>query len=125
MENVNRNELASTEGTDLGIDRTLDTGQRRVHPIVIYPFGHPKDTDHLRALYEALNRLCTSDGRFFKPLTVLNRQTVDRVSHPRMSPLQKKEAQGAFEKFLTKAIEPYSAIHRTWCVDTCQMCLMD
>jgi hypothetical protein len=121
MENTDHAPIS--ESTALGGDRKLSQTQRRIHPIVVYPFSHPKNTDHIRALYETLHKLCTTDGRFFKPLTVLNRQTVDRVCPPKMSPAQKKEAQLSFEKFLTKEIEPYSSIHRTWCVDTCQMWL--
>jgi hypothetical protein len=123
MENAQHEELISTEAAAVGVDRKLSQTQRRIHPIVIYPFSHPKNTDHLRALYEALTNLGRNDGRFFKPLTVLNRQTVDRVCLPKMSPAQKREARKSFEEFLAKEIEPHSTIHRTWCVDTCQMWL--
>jgi hypothetical protein len=106
MEIANREDSATSEATFVGVDRKLSQTARRIHPIVIYPFTHPKSTDHLRALYEVLAKLCTSDARFLRPLTVLNRQTVDRVCPPKMSPAQKREVKQLFENFLSKEIEP-------------------
>jgi hypothetical protein len=117
------NEAPAADGALLGADRKLSQTSRRIHPIVIYPFSHPRNTDHLRALYEVLYRLCEGDPRFHRPITVLNRQTVDRVSPPKMTPAQKKQSQRLFEDFLSREIAPYSSIERTWCVDTCQMWL--
>lgn len=109
-------ELASQEG--------LRETNKRIHPIVIYPFAHPRDLNHLRALYDQLDKYCGNpNGKFHKPITVLNKQTIDRVVHPKMSRPEAKEAKKRFVDFLRKEIEPRSEIVPSWCVDTCQMWL--
>jgi hypothetical protein len=114
---------ASIEGVNAGADRILTRTDRRVHPIVIYPFTHPRDTAHLSTLYSFLDKLCGGDGRYFRPITVLNRQTVDRVASAKMSLAKAKEAREAFQEFLDTVIEPRSEVRKVWCVDTCQMWL--
>lgn len=114
---------ASVEGVQAGSDRVLTRTDRRIHPIVIYPFTHPRSTDHLQELYAALEKLCRDDGRYFRPITVLNRQTVDRVATAKMSQAEVKEARKKFQEFIDTEIEPRSDVRKAWCVDTCQMWL--
>lgn len=105
-----------------GVSRARE--DRRICPIVIYPFAHPRDTSHLRSLYTRLSELCSApDSKYFRPLTVLNRQTVDRVTTSNMSPAEANFASREFEKFLKDHVEAQSEIERTWSVDTCQMWL--
>ena len=102
----------------------LQKTNKRIHPIVIYPFRHPKNTEHLQVLFETLDRLCSSpNGEYNKPITVLNRQTVDNVPTPKMSRSEAKEAREQFDSFLAREIIPHSRLIRAWCVDTCQMWL--
>lgn len=104
--------------------RVLKETSRRIHPIVIYPFSHPQSTNHLKALYQKLAKLCDDQkGAYCKPITVLNRQTVDRVCTPKMNRDEAKEARVRFDEFLKAEIKPHSRIIDAWCVDTCQMWL--
>jgi len=112
---------APIEGVPSGSDRVLTRTDRRIHPIVVYPFTHPKNTDNLKELYAALDKLCALDGRYFRPITVLNRQTMDRVATAKMSQTQAKEARKRFQEFIDAEIETRSDVRRVWCVDTCQM----
>jgi hypothetical protein len=97
---------------------------RRIHPIVIYPFRHPKDVRHLESLYRRLSELRDIDpDKYFKPITVLNRQTIDRVTNTQMSQSQIEKAKAQFDSFLRDSLKPNSEIIPSWCVDTCQMWL--
>src|SRR4029077_18384142 len=112
----------TSSGTELG--RSLQRMDQRIHPIVIYPFSHPQDTNHIKALYDSLEKCCSRpNGKFFRPITVLNRQTADRGIKPKMSKTQAQETPHKFDDFLAKEVETRSEIIQSWCVDTCQMWL--
>lgn len=86
---------------------------KMIHPIIIYPYGHPKDTKDLVALYEGLIRkLKANTGKYCEPVTVLNRQTHHR-----------NKGNDAFKKLMANHVSKHSEILHTWSVDTCQMWL--
>lgn len=96
--------------------------KRRVYPIVIYPFTHPRDLSHLEALYEFLSGL--DNDVYCRPLTVVNRQTIDNViRNPDLNKDKQERAAQSFHDFFRKSVEPVSDVHEAWCVDTCQMWL--
>jgi len=81
-----------------------------VHPVIIYPFNHPKDEKDLRYLYDTfisgiLHETC-------KPITVINQQTNHRNLNNK-----------SFISFIETYVKPVSYIEYAWCVDTCQMWL--
>jgi hypothetical protein len=85
----------------------------RIRPIVIYPFRHPENTEHLKALYLSLdNKQRTESERYLRPVTVVNRQTYYR-NLCNQSFLDMYEAAKQWSSILVDA----------WCVDTCQMWL--
>jgi hypothetical protein len=104
--------------------RVLKEDSKRIHPIIIYPFSHPQNTNNLKVLYRRIAELCEDpEGSYCKPITVLNRQTIDRVCTPKMNRNEAREAREKFDGFLGDEIRPHSRIIETWCVDTCQMWL--
>lgn len=104
--------------------RVLKDASKRIHPIIIYPFSHPQNTNNLKALYRRIAELCDDpQGSYCKPITVLNRQTIDRVCTPKMNRDEAKEARVRFDEFLEAEVKPHSRIIEAWCVDTCQMWL--
>jgi hypothetical protein len=96
--------------------------KRRIYPIVVYPFTHPRDLSHLEALYKFLSEL--DQEIYCKPLTVLNRQTIDNViRNPELNREKQEAVTRAFYEFIDRTVEPISEVHKEWCVDTCQMWL--
>lgn len=87
--------------------------EKKIHPIIIYPFGHPSDTRHLRALFENLTEWLENDSRFSKPITVVNRQTLYKAREDLLD----------IDRFLRQVVAPVSEIDFVWAVDTCQMWL--
>jgi hypothetical protein len=85
----------------------------RIRPIVIYPFRHPENTGHLKALYLSLeDKQRTESNRYFRPATVVNRQTYYR-NRDNQSFLDMYEVAKQHSSYMVDA----------WCVDTCQMWL--
>ena len=104
---------ASNKAQNRVADQHAATTGRKIHPIVIYPYSHPRDPRHLEELYGKLLRgIASNPGKYAKPLTVVNQQTYHRNSE-----------NPAFRKLLTDYVEPYSDILQAWSVDTCQMWL--
>jgi hypothetical protein len=102
------------------IDPTLPV---KIHPIVIYPFVHPRDTQHLNVLYNYLKDLCKNDI-YARPLTIVNRQTLDRVTaHPTIGRDERAKLWNNLTTFLDGVVKPVSDLVPAWCVDTCQMWL--
>ena len=91
-----------------------------IHPIVIYPFTHPRDLTDLKFLYEKLIApLNDEKSTFAKPITVMNRQTFYKNTKWLYNPKLNKE----FGEFRDKTVAVYSTIVDAWSVDTCQMWL--
>ena len=91
---------------------------KKIHPIIIYPFSHPRNTKDIKALYENLiAKLNAEPNRYARPITVLNRQTY----YTNTLWKYEKGLNKAFKDFLEKTIKPHSDILNAWCVDTCQM----
>jgi hypothetical protein len=85
----------------------------KIHPIIIYPYSHPRNLEHVFALYDCLiKRLASEKQTYCRPLTVLNRQTYEN-----------NESDPIFQQFLNEKVGAYSDIIHTWSVDTCQMWL--
>lgn len=103
--------------------KDVPESKRRIYPIVIYPFSHPSsELSHLVALYDFLSKL--DKEVYFRPITVLNRQTIDNVvRNPQLGWDAQQVITKTFHTFLRETIEPVSEIHETWCVDSCQMWL--
>jgi hypothetical protein len=94
-------------------DPELSAGFRKIHPIVIYPFVHPRDLRHIEALYgDLIKRTAGNPSRYAKPLTVLNRQTFHRNFRNE-----------SFRTFLSNYVAAYSTVVDSWSVDSCQMWL--
>jgi len=92
-------------------------GNRKIHPIIIYPFSHPTDERHLRKLYGAIeNWLKGNNHNYRRPVTVLNRQTCRRA-------IEDPKKRASFEAVMEKIVRPVSDVVATWAVDTCQMWL--
>lgn len=88
---------------------------RRIHPIIIYPFSHPRDLDDLEALYgQLIVSLNKKTSCYAKPITVVNRQTYYRNTVAKNK---------GFARFRRKYVSQYSHIVDAWSVDTCQMWL--
>lgn len=93
---------------------------KKIHPIIIYPFSHPKDITHVRALYDQLIApLAEKPERYARPITVLNRQTYWTNKLWTYDPKLNAE----FEKFKENYLARHSSVIDAWCVDTCQMWL--
>lgn len=86
-----------------------ETKKKRVWPVVVYPFSHPKDTQHVKRLYDFVESL--KGDEFAHPISVLNCQTLYRS----------RSADG-FAK-MRKRIESLSEVVEAWCTDTCAMWL--
>jgi hypothetical protein len=98
----------------------------QIHPIIIYPFVHPRDTQHLRVLYNYLESLRRDSGGavYAKPLTIINRQTMDRVTaNPTIGRQERNSLWNDLVTFLNSVVKPVSELTPAWCVDTCQMWL--
>jgi len=99
---------------------SISTYKNKIHPIIIYPFSHPKDTVHVRWLFDNLiGPIAADSNRYAKPITVLNRQTHYANTHWRYDPMLNAE----FAKFRVDYLERHSRVIDAWCVDTCQMWL--
>lgn len=86
---------------------------RRIHPIITYPFSHPRNLRHLEALYSDLvKRIHENESLYAKPVTIVNRQTFYR-----------NLKNDGFRDFLRDYVERYSTVLHTWSVDSCQMWL--
>lgn len=86
---------------------------RMIHPVIMYPFTHPKDLKHLAALYnDLIRRLNENDDDYCRPVTVVNQQTYHRN---RTNP--------EFADFLENTVRAHSEVIHAWSVDTCQMWL--
>jgi len=95
--------------------------KKKIHPIIIYPFAHPSDTKHVKALYEGLVAPLAADcERYSRPITVMNRQTHYINTLWKYNPKLK----GEFTAFRDDCVARYSKIIDAWCVDTCQMWLV-
>ena len=93
--------------------------EKTIHPIIIYPFTHPRDPKHVRALYENLIVSLAGNKRYAKPITVVNRQT--HYTNTLWKYDQKLNAD--FRAFRNDPLLKYSQVIDAWCVDTCQMWL--
>lgn len=90
---------------------------KKIHPIVIYPYTHPKDERHLRALYDGLvRRLAENPDLYSRPITVLSADTSCRILEWGDDQARKD----FFTAFQTDYVEKYSTAIHAWSVDTCQ-----
>lgn len=86
---------------------------RMVHPIIMYPYNHPRETMHLESLYNNLIKQLNDDTEnYSKPITVLSADSSRRI---RQGPRSND-----FISFLDKFVSPVSQIIEVWSVDTCQ-----
>jgi hypothetical protein len=83
---------------------------RRIHPVVIYPFKQPSHYADLEALYGLIARLTSEPNKYARPITVLDRKTqTAAMGDPN------------FLKFRKGTVARVSNVLDAWCVDTCQM----
>lgn len=102
------------------VPEEVGTRQKKIHPIIIYPFSHPRDIKHVKALYGTLvAKLAGDPDRYARPITVLNRQTHYANTRWKYDPTVNQE----FMRFREEYLEKYSTVIDSWCVDTCQMWL--
>jgi len=88
------------------------TMRGKIHPLIMYPYYHPKDLSDLKVLYESLELTTKDSTNYNRAITVMNRQTYYR-----------NEKDPLFMDFLKNTIMKYSEVVHTWSVDTCQMWL--
>ena len=88
-------------------------GSGVIRPIIMFPFGFPKVSDHLERLYDELVGTKLNDtSRYATPITIINQQTrLRNVGKP------------AFDKAVKMVSKYCGTPHYTWSVDTCQMWL--
>jgi len=86
------------------------TSQRKIHPIVIYPFRQPSDGTDLQELYELVARLDSDREKYARPITVMDRKTY-----------YANEGNESFGQFQKTVVAKHSELLHAWCVDTCQM----
>lgn len=55
---LNDNDSILYQSASVESSNVLKETNKRIHPIVIYPFSHPQNTDHLKALYGKIAELC-------------------------------------------------------------------
>jgi hypothetical protein len=91
--------------------RTLRASQQgKIHPVIVYPFRQPNDHADLVELYGFVAKLNADKERYARPITVMDRKTLDSAqSDPR------------FVAFRKQTVSGVSDILDAWCVDTCQM----
>jgi hypothetical protein len=89
----------------------------------MYPYIHPKDDlAHLRALYAHLGRICSDEQLYARPVTVMNRQTINAVfQQPGIGDAEREARWRAFVDFLKEILVPVSDIQTVWTGDTCGM----
>jgi hypothetical protein len=88
-----------------------------IHPIIIYPYKHPRETRHLQRLYEWLEELQkNSQDKYCRPLTVISGDTEYTNTEWTEDNARKKE----YEAFSKGTIQANSEIIVAWSVDTCQ-----
>lgn len=103
-------------------EEVVNHAERRIYPIIIYPFNHPSNLDHLKKLYDFVADL--DPKKYFKPITIINRQTIDNVyRNNSLTEEENNERKAAFDGFMSNVVESVSEVHKAWCVDTCQMWL--
>ena len=108
-----------SENNELGPSDSSGSGKnlsdRKIHPVIIYPFSHPSDLRNLEALYgDLIKKLSYNTAKYARPLTVVNRQTFYRNTN---------KPNNTFDQFLKDYVVNYSEPVHTWSVDTCQMWL--
>ena len=82
----------------------------RIHPVIIYPFSEPNDFWDLEPLYEKVAQMAQENGRYARPITIMDRKTVLAMKDQR-----------EFLDFRRDTVERHSDVLEAWCVDTCQM----
>ena len=88
----------------------------KIHPIIIYPYKHPKDIKHLQRLYEWLKKLQHKEqNKYNRPITVISGDTEYSNTEWAVGDARKKEYQ-QFQNY----IEAHSKRIVSWSVDTCQ-----
>lgn len=91
----------------------------RIRPIVMYPFVQPVKLESLQCLFE---RLATwnKESIFCKPLVVINNQTRFRSNKPAV---EDPRIEAAYQRAVTKIINPVADVIHSWAVDSCAMWL--
>lgn len=103
-------------------EKKSDNHNGIIYPVIMYPFSHPKNTRHVERLYKFIGSL--DSNKYARALTVLNRQTLDRIKlNSSLSREEQETVSRKFDQFVKNTISPVSDIHEVWCVDSCQMWL--
>ncbi len=105
---MKKSAVANQSTTGKKASRSAPT--RKIHPVVIYPFRQAVDYSDLEGLYQLIARLDADQGRYARPITVMDRKTHFSV-----------EGSQAFRRFREQTVSKHSDILDAWCVDTCQM----
>ena len=82
----------------------------RIHPVIVYPFRPVADYADLTELYGLVARLDSEQGRYARPITVMDRKT-----------FHAQAGEARFQAFRKETVARHSDIVDAWCVDTCQM----
>lgn len=92
---------------------------KKIHPIIIYPYTHPRDTRGLVALYEGLIKPLeagSAESKYLKPITVLSGDTSYRILEWQDDEKRKQ----TYKRFQEDYVDKYSEAIHAWSVDTCQ-----
>jgi hypothetical protein len=94
---------------------------KKIHPIVIYPYGQPEDYKDLESLYKFIAKLDADKQKYARPLTVMNRQTYYNNAKYKFDKDGKWNKK--FKEFCENTVKNFSTVVDAWSVDTCQMWL--
>ena len=85
------------------------TNSGQIYPDIVFPYRFPKDISGLELLYETLRNITQSQpGKYARPLTVINHQTIAFNSKNR-----------EFQQLIKNVVSPCSDIIKIWSVDSC------
>ena len=97
---------------------------KKIHPIIIYPFRQPQDLRGITELFDKINDLVVKEpDKYLPPVTIVNNQTKYRNSLAFAGGrLGNPGLVNSYQKAI-QAIGGKSTITYTWAVDTCAMWL--
>jgi hypothetical protein len=97
--------------------------ERKIWPIIIYPFNHPVNTNHLEKMMDMIIHECENKKMYENPTVVLNKQTRYRVESKLGKTEKEKKEKESFNTLINKYKNLNIEFIDVWSVDTCQMWL--
>jgi len=76
--------------------------ERKIWPVIIYPFVHPESTINLDKLMDKVISECKNKKKYENPLIVVNKQTRNRVENKEGTTEKEKKEKLSFRLFRNK-----------------------